>query len=154
MDMTNIKPDDKIVMAKQTILPLKFPVTQYNKGPKPRGLWYAIGTSWIDWVRNEMPDWEGNHIYNLQVNANRILIIKTYEELLEFSKRYTKKDDSYNVFWSDVSKSYDGIEINPYQPDARFNNETAWYYGWDVASGCIWNENALNTINKISKNKI
>jgi len=36
-----------------------------------------------------------------------------------------------------VSKEYDGIEIAPYQWDARLS--LIWYYGWDVASGCIWN---------------
>lgn len=149
--MTNIKPDDRIVMAKQTILPLKFPVLQYNKGPKPRGLWYAIGTSWIDWVRNEMPDWEGDYIYKLQLNSNNILFLKTYDDLVSFTQKYSDEQslDTTNINWERVSNEYSGIEINPYQSKARY--DILWYYGWDIASGCIWNKNALNTINRIVK---
>ena len=39
--------------------------------------------------------------------------------------------------WYCHGDKYDGIEINPYQFEARY--QYTWYYGWDIASGCIWN---------------
>lgn len=45
-----------------------------------------------------------------------------------------------------VAKDYDGIEIAPYQESLRYDLE--WYYGWDVASGCIWNFEGIR-LNKI-----
>jgi hypothetical protein len=38
-----------------------------------------------------------------------------------------------------LTDKYDGIEINPYQFEARY--QYLWYYGWDIASGCVWNLN-------------
>ncbi len=37
---------------------------------------------------------------------------------------------------------WDGIEICPYLQEFRRSN-SGWYYGWDVASGCIWDSEAL-----------
>ena len=53
------------------------------------------------------------------------------------------------IDWKKVASKYDGIEIVPYQPKARMN--LLWYYGWDIASGCIWNlgNTSLNLISKL-----
>ena len=149
-----IDKDDKIVMAKKDILPLKFPIEQRNRGPKPKGLWYAIGTEWIDWVRSEMPDWEGEYIYKVNLNPNKILFLESHDDIDKFTRKYKlEKDysdtDTFDINWEKVSSEYSGIEISPYQESARY--EVFWYNGWDVASGCIWKKEGIKSIIKIKK---
>lgn len=109
---------------------------------KPSGFWYGFGNEWIDWVRSEMPDWEGKYIYEVDIGNTNVLKIDTHFDLMKFHRKYAERkqiarDDLLD--WSEVAKEYDGIEINPYQYEARY--QYMWYYGWDVASGCIWNLN-------------
>jgi hypothetical protein len=59
------------------------------------------------------------------------------------------KIKDYYINWPKVAQDYSGIEICPYQWKFRLNY--MWYYGWDVASGCIWNQNALNSTNVIAE---
>lgn len=123
---------------------------------KPIGFWYGFGNSWIKWVKNEMPEWDYNNVFKIQINDSKILQINTYEELYDFTMKYKSKKQIYDykidwIDWIKVSKEYNGIEINPYQYRARekSRSELSWYYGWDVASGCIWNPNSITKIEKI-----
>lgn len=112
---------------------------------KPSGFWYGFGSEWIDWCRSEMPDWVGKYIYGVDVGKSNVLQITTNLELIQFSREYESKasDTGYrreageSIDWQKVASKYDGIEINPYQYEARY--ELMWYYGWDIASGCVWN---------------
>jgi hypothetical protein len=116
------------------------PVDQPNKPmAKPFGLWYSIGTEWIDWVRMEMPQWERDHAFLLDIDDSRLLKINTYHDLKLFNEEYGI--DTYYVDWKRVSEKYGGIEIAPYIYEAR--HEMLWYYPWDVASGCIWGSNMV-----------
>jgi len=116
---------------------------------KPTGLWYSIGTSWLDWCFAEQPDWIGKYIYKIEVNPKKILLINTVKKLDDFSKHYkivpewmkTLKFKYNYINWRRFSASYSGIEISPYQWKRRF--DLLWYYGWDCSSGCIWNPNAI-----------
>jgi hypothetical protein len=50
----------------------------------------------------------------------------------------------YQINWKEVQDKYDGIIITPYQWSCRLMNPTtSWYYGWDCASGCIWNTKCI-----------
>ena len=42
-------------------------------------------------------------------------------------------------------------EINPYIYKARY--EYMFYYGWDCASGCVWNIDSVKEISLIDKQK-
>jgi len=119
-------------------------------GQKPKGLWYGIGTSWVDWVRSEYPSHEGDYIHLIDVDLNKIKVIKTYKELVEFNKQYSEGRDFLGeaINWVKVAKTYDGIEIAPYIYEGRM--EIDWYYNWDVASGCIWRENAIKSIKNLN----
>lgn len=48
------------------------------------------------------------------------------------------------IDWPKVAKRYGGIEITPYIYKARMTH--LWYYGWDVASGCVWLASAVQNI--------
>lgn len=150
-----IKPDDRIIMAQKEILPLRFPVKQeafYNPY-KPKGLWYAVGTEWIDWVESKMPNWAGDKFYKIEI-TDKVLKIDTEEKLIAFNRRYVEGNEEVPERrrregapnWPLLAMHYSGIEISPYQYEFRFNY--MWYYGWDVASGCIWNKSGIKNIER------
>ena len=127
---------------------------------KPQGLWYGFDMEWIKWCERETPDFISEYIYRVFVDGSNILQIKNYNELIEFTTKYYDKTNPSNIFhtiydkknpinisyaisniyyidWNEVSMEYDGIEINPFI--RKESCELMWYFGWDVASGCIWN---------------
>jgi hypothetical protein len=146
-----IKPDDKIIMAKKDILPLKFPVKQMeDPSIKPRGLWYAIGLEWIKWVEGNMPEWMGNVFYKIEINFSKVLHVKNQDELITFSEKYRTKDIPFNfsawINWKRVAEDYSGIEISPCQPRRIY----AWYDTWSIASGCIWEKDGIISVHRIT----
>lgn len=160
-----IHPEDRIIMAKRDILPLHFPVEQRDRpDQKPRGLWYAIGTEWIDWVEHEMPEWMGSNFYKIEIDESKILFLKSSYDMMKFTLNYSPTPEKMSGFsidiskmalfdkmyidWELVAKQYSGIEISPYRYQDR--HRYMWYYGWDVASGCIWNKDAIIRVHKIS----
>ena len=107
---------------------------------KPSGFWYGFGSEWLDWTRNEMPEWTGKYIYDIDTGNTNVLQIKTNAEMLQFNSEYKAdvymKDAGEAIDWKKVASKYGGIEINPYQYDDAM---LLWYYGWDIACGCVWN---------------
>jgi hypothetical protein len=138
-----IKKDVRIHMSKTPKILEKKKYTQVD-GMKPNGFWYGFGEEWIDWTKTEMPEWVGKYIYEVKI-PNNVLKITSYKELLQFNEEF--KTEQIMIDWKKVASKYDGIEIVPYQQKARMN--LLWYYGWDIASGCIWNLNN-STINLIT----
>lgn len=144
---------DKVVMS--SFGGIEFEPKEQLSTPefKPKGLWYGIGTSWIDWVRNEMPEWEKDNLFKLDIDESKIIKITNDKELLDFSDKFSIKHLNSNyitaIEWSEVSKEYGGIEITPYLHSMRMDNRVFWYYGWDVASGCIWGGDVIKGIKKI-----
>ena len=112
---------------------------------KPAGFWYGFGNEWIDWVRTEMSSkFSGDYIYNVDVSKCKLLKIDSHMELMIFTRHYNSPASQVvgdKLDWKTISTRYDGIEINPYQDEARY--QYLWYYGWDVASGCVWNLDKL-----------
>ena len=103
-----------------------------------------------------MPDWEHDNVYRLDINESRIKIIRNYEQLLAFDAEYGVDNDSRIIFesgrmidWAKVAKDFDGIEIAPYVFEGRYKLQ--WYYGWDVASGCIWSNDVIKDIKKLNE---
>ena len=94
---------------------------------KPNGFWYGFGSEWIDWCRSEMTDWVGKYIYSVDVGNSNILQIKTHMELMMFNREYQSnisdtgyiREEGESIDWKKVASKYDGIEINPYQFEAR-----------------------------------
>jgi hypothetical protein len=148
-DMINsIYSDARIVMSKDDMIKFRpTPIENQEPRPKPCGLWYGIGPSWIDWVRSEMPDWEVDNVFKIDIDESKMLLIRNIEELAAFDKEY---GDDYspwkNINWHKVASKYGGIEIAPYVGRHKY----FWYLGWDVASGCIWDDGVIMNIEKIS----
>lgn len=156
---------------------------------KPKGLWYGIGDSWIQWCMSESSGWLGTHIYEVILDESKILKITNIAEFeafedahhdqppwkkeiraikdAEFEQRmkdagieYTSAGPQLDPFdhffggrglrfhdymnYGKVAEKYGGIEITPYLWEKRLNS--MWYYGWDCASGCVWDRSAVTGI--------
>ena len=153
---TEVHSADKIIMSKKDILPTRFPVKQdkYKCSiGKPCGLWYGIGTSWLNWVKAEMPHWMGKYFYKVYI-TDKVLIISNKKSLMEFHEKYSVDNihipglEWKDINWEQIAIDYSGIEISPYQYECRF--KLGWYYTWDVASGCIWKRDGLSQIRHIN----
>lgn len=60
---------------------------------------------------------------------------------------------TYELDWLKVKQKYQGIIIAPYQWKCRMAQETKWYYGWDCASGCIWDLDCIDEFKLIEINE-
>ena len=124
---------------------------------KPKGLWYGFGSSWIDWSRHEMPEWDvyNQHLFALEVDTSHVCIIDNVDTLDVFHELYSTLDrdlEASMIDWAAVQRDYDGIEINPYNRSLPFElwQKYSWYSSWDVSSGCLWNKHALLSVKKIT----
>lgn len=123
--------------------------------PKPRGLWLSVDgrQSWDEWCQSE--DWgidwlAHRHSVSLKKN-NRVLFLRTPEAIREFTDQYWHDDPlrrtyahhRWEIDWPRVAQESSGIVIAPYQWSCRLESEFSWYYGWDCASGCIWDLNDI-----------
>lgn len=134
---------------------------------KPHGFWISVedyeeDQNWRTWCEGEEFRLESlRYKHLIKIKESRILFLKNREELETFSHKYSGNDrlglNQYQrrfndkpyicwIDWETVTEEYDGIIIAPYQWDCRMMNSiTAWYYGWDCASGCIWNMDAIES---------
>jgi hypothetical protein len=129
---------------------------------KPQGFWVSVDGQhdWKAFCVGE--DWNTERLvnrYRVVLNEpNEILIIRTPEALLEFTDKY-RATDGTGMFdqwinWVEVAKRYPGIIISPYQFSLRLDPRVHWYYGWDCASGCIWDSKVISDIHIIKQKVI
>jgi hypothetical protein len=138
---------------------------------KPRGLWISVKgeNDWPEWCQAEdfyLEEIATEHRVTLWPTAN-IKVISGNTEFDEFHweyeadiyglgerRRYRTTDFWGNplpdfkydyIDWTAVAQDYDGIIIAPYLFNRRLDGPS-WYYGWDAASGCVWNLNAIRKI--------
>lgn len=123
-----------------------------NDGYKPRGLWLSVGDDWARWCIGERFHLDGLNYrqrVHLAPTAN-VLTITTDEQLLDFTHTHGKpiRDGSpmWFIDWPGVAAKYDGTLIAPYLWNMRLDVQVSWYYGWDCASACIWNLDAVDRI--------
>lgn len=142
--------EEKVVRLHYSRHPLVLPIdrlTHYGTSRrdffKPIGFWYSAGDAWLEWCKSEMPDWVGTHVYEVDVSAANVLALTTPMAVKRFHEEYRVTTSPtgrfYNIDWGRVAEKYDGVEIIPYHHSIRLDIELLWYYGWDVASGCVWN---------------
>ena len=118
---------------------------------KPVGLWYGIDDEWLEWCKGNMEDWVRPNDFEIEIRESRICLLDTYAKITAFSHGYrTKQYGITQIDWEGVTKNYSGIEINPYDCyDLRFHLDFMWYYGWDCASGCIWDLSVIEEVKKL-----
>lgn len=136
---------------------------------KPEGLWFSVESynkdGWKDWCINEKFNADGfEFAYQLHLKQDAVILhLKTDDEIIAFSKVYctypsgnpfNSEIDSWKVDWGLVRMKFQCIIIAPYQFDCRFHEQTMWYYGWDCASGCIWDISAIERIELLQDNSM
>jgi hypothetical protein len=147
-----IGPDDRIIMSSAVKIVPKTVKQDQNRSWtwKPLGLWYGIGTSWIDWVESDMPEWKKEHIHRIEINYSNVLRLNVDMQQKQFEDKYgiVEKGETviYKIDWEAVEKDgWWGIEIIDPWGDVG-----SWIRTWDVSSGCIWDKRAIKKIEKIS----
>lgn len=116
-------------------------LVQRNITNKPNGLWYDVDGDWKRWcLQTDNLQWICRYNYAIDVSKANILKLSSTKEMLDFTEEYADKA-KYMIFvdWARVAKNYEGIEISPFNWDLHLEPKTFWYYGWDCASGCLWN---------------
>ncbi len=134
---------------------------------KPTGLWVSVDSEfgWAQWCYdNEQDQFYKRLKYKYDVVLYphaKILVLDSAEKIVTFSHQYrdhnvekqkpqsyfsTTKRDLFDtvIDWKTLKSQYDGIIISPYQDSVRLQYK--WYYGFDCASGCIWNLSCINTL--------
>lgn len=119
---------------------------------KPDGLWVSVDgdDDWPSWCAREDYDGLGPYHYRVHLDLEHILVLTTHQAVLDFDTQYQLRGGgilTLFIDWPTVSDQYDGLIIAPYQWDARLN--LLWYYGWDCASGCIWDPSAVKHIERV-----
>ena len=132
-------------------------------GNKPEGLWYECqdGSSetWKEFCEFGLTAGYSKYdsTYNVVLNDYEILFIPDEYHFEKFYKMYSvphpadpdgKKGYDKQIDWPRVAKDYAGIEICPYLSSKRNDDDSFWYYGWDVASGCIWDASGVKELVK------
>lgn len=145
--------NSKIIMTKESEINFTpVPLSKQENGFKPKGLWYGIGNSWIDWVKWNMPEWEYDNIFEIKLDESKILKIDNNKVLRDFTSEYNKPFDNIVntrftlIEWGRFCETKGGIEINPFISNTLYN---IWISTWDVESGCVWDENVIEKITKI-----
>ncbi len=122
---------------------------------KPVGLWLSVpgDDGWKAWCEAEgfgLGSLKCEHEVELSEGAN-ILRLCSADDLDEFTSVYGR--DRLNPYpycqidWRAVAAKHQGIIIAPYIWPRRLDGRASnWYYGWDCASGCIWDATAIERI--------
>lgn len=120
---------------------------------KPHGLWVSVDGEhdWLSWCQSE--EFGIGHLrYRIVLSEpERLLWLTTRDAVLDFTEQYDKPLEypgyrfrkGYCIDWRRVAADWPGIIIAPYQWSLRLYELTHWYYGWDCASGCIWDANMI-----------
>ena len=124
---------------------------------KPEGLWVSVDgdDDWPSWCRSE--EWglgrlAHHHRVTLADGAN-LLVLSSADDLDAFTAVFGRTPEhltdlfearDYAIDWPAVAERWQGVVIAPYQWSRRF--DLSWYYGWDCASGCIWDPAAIASV--------
>lgn len=110
---------------------------------KPVGLWITDDSAdnWPNWCRKQNYPC-GTHLFQIDILPNSNLRwVTSAEELDIFTEKYSTFETGLKfIDWKRVIDKYNGLMIFPYLHSRRY--EHMWYYGWDCASGCLWNPQA------------
>lgn len=128
------------------------PLQQQHVTFKPSGLWVSVEGEydWKTWCMDNsfnLNRFEFKSYIKLKTNS-KILKIDTLKGMDDFTREYIKKT-SYKVDminWKSVAEKWQGIVISPYQWSKKLDNKTFWYCIWDCASGCVWDADAIESV--------
>jgi hypothetical protein len=123
---------------------------------KPRGLWFSVDDpsldepmGWREWCEAEnfsIPSLELQTEIAFKPDA-RVLRLSNADDIDRFHRKYkqslSRRYTYFQINWARVAEKYQAIIIAPYIWQRRLDREVRWYYGWDCASGCVWDASAV-----------
>lgn len=128
---------------------------------KPEGFWFSVQTGepdwtgWFEWCRAEnFRDIDTQKSHRIEVDPSRMLCVgpadlRWFNETFGERRRIGDRLLSGTfIRWDLVADQFAGIEISPYAWDLR-DSDLRWYYGWDCASGCIWDTSIIKSIEEV-----
>jgi hypothetical protein len=134
---------------KFSLEPGEYPQSELSWNAKPNGLWVSVEGPydwkwWCESVGFNLYDLAVSYEITLKENA-KILFLDTEAEIFGMAKKYPYEIENFNSYldtyqlnWNEIKKEYQGIIIPQYFWACRMSLYSCWYYGWDCASGCIW----------------
>lgn len=153
-----LKYTQKIVCSDEGSLNILEPKQQKIYTPKPKGVWYAYGKAWIDFLIQDDEDdtWCKkriaciNWIYNIKL-SDKVLILKM-EDFPDFEKKWANAARD-GINWAGVARKYAGIDIrlNPRMYSENRQYHSYWSWNWDVSSGCIWHPSGIKSVKLIKE---
>lgn len=114
---------------------------------KPGGLWVSVEgeDDWPSWCKDN--EFAGDGLAHcteiiLKSDAN-IPHLRAAQDVLAFQWCFQLPYSlgTHDIDWPRVNRMYHGVIIAPYVHSLRL--DSLWYYGWDCASGVIWNLDAI-----------
>lgn len=136
----------------QIELDRSFPYAGRMRRDKPSGFWVSVEgeDDWKQWCVGEefnVDRLDNEHDVKLKSSAE-IFLIDSLPALHDFSASFCDHPTRWvdAIQWETLAEYYDGVIIAPYQWSARLDPRLSWYYSWDVASGCIWNLDVIESV--------
>lgn len=124
---------------------------------KTPGLWVSVegDDDWVAWCRAESWGLDGFAVAAeivLAADAN-IKHLRNARDIDRFTAQFEPKDKrgewDHRIDWPAIRSQWQALVIAPYCYARRLSRHTAWYYGWDCASGVIWDAAAIKEIRQI-----
>jgi hypothetical protein len=136
-----------------THLQSKEQVPSRSEYAKPTGLWLSAEgeDDWFNWCE-DAEFWQGERLVYEVVLADtaNLLYLNHPEDVRGLMSRFSNGKRSWEeaIDWVTLATEYQGIIIAPYHWQCRL--EVQWYYGWDCASGCIWDVSAVEQLEPLT----
>jgi hypothetical protein len=120
---------------------------------KTAGLWVSVEGEhdWLSWCRGEQ--WGLDRFIHatevvLVPNAN-VKVLSGAAAIDDFTEQFQLSGSPVwhrGLDWPAIRRQWHGLIIAPYCWERRLSDLTSWYYGWDCASGVIWDARAVEEV--------
>lgn len=167
--------DKKFTKFREPVMLGYFDKPGWRRGHPTTALWYAFGSEWLVTGIEEY-GFNYNHLYELNLNMDKLYIIKNEDDLNQFNSHYgiTRNElhwlinnkanltiEDFNNMKSSRKKQYSIDEFTGVAWDKLWQDGFAglefpnyfksggWNNSWDVSSGAIWGSEAIININLI-----
>lgn len=148
--MTDLKTMEREIYSHWSQEPVLLTKRTYTQtvSYKPCGFWFDVDKDWKRWC--EGASFRMEHLtrrHPVDVDIQRVLALRSGPALDDFTLQYgvpywpNDSPRDFRIHWPTVAQDYAGILIAPYCWERRL--DLMWYYGWDCASGCIWDISAI-----------
>lgn len=149
-----------------------YPCCYIQRGLRPTGIWYSVDHSWHEFLGDKTQGLLMLHNYDLDVDQERLYVIKNFTDLCIFMEKYWHVISDYGAGmvehspeWRKVAMGYGGFEVQNYGyiKDAydrhRYKHRDKllpgwiWFFALDADCGCIWDVSIIHSVKKIAQPK-